>query len=583
MTERDQPRPEVFLATKLRIPRTRSSYVDRPVLITRLQQGLEGKWTLLSAPAGFGKTTLLAHWLTRCDLPCAWLSLGAEENEPTRFAFSVIAALQTLHPELGASALTLLQSPQLCSSEQVLTLLSNEITASNVAPFVLVLDDYHLIQSEPVHAAMAFLLEHLPPQMHLIIATRIDPPFPLTRLRASGELTEVRTADFRLNGEEIQALVQMVTGLDLETEVITTIENRTEGWLAGVHLAALSLRHSSDPRTFLHTFGGDHRYILDYLSEEVLLQQFPPVQEFLLTTCILDSLQSALCNAVTGEENGQMMLETLEKSNLFLVSLDATRQWYRYHPLFAEVLRIRLRQHHPERLAALHERASQWYEQQGWVVEAIEHAVKAQNVARVVALLEESGPTCILEQEIPGLVLEWLHILPAALIQGHPHLCVLQALSYIYLSRHDTAVLWVQRAHTAVQASQPSEHHTLLRARLAACQALIQFALGEITQSAVYAHEALAWLPETETILRSHVMQCALRGYRTSGDVSATTERLAVNAVVSARMSNTRTLLILSMDTLAWIQILRGRLHQAAATYREITQLFSPAQDHPAI
>jgi LuxR family maltose regulon positive regulatory protein len=582
-TERVRDQQDVFLATKLRLPRPRSSSINRPVLIARLQSGREGKLTLLSAPAGAGKTTLLAHWLKGTDLPSAWLSLEAEENEPMRFFSYLIAALQTLDPELGTATQPLLQSPPFFSAEHILTLLSNEISASNLAPFVLVLDDYHLIQSEIIHAAMAFLLEHLPHQMHLIIATRIDPPFPLTRLRASGELTELRTADFRLNRDEIQALLQMGTSLDLDAEAVATIESRTEGWIAGVQLAALSLRHTSDPYTFLQTFHGDHRFILDYLTEEVFLQQSVPVQEFLLSTCILARLQGTLCNAVTGLDNGQMMLETLEKENLFLVSLDATRQWYRYHWLFAEVLRIRLCQSQPEREATLHDRASQWYEHQGFVVEAIEHAVQANTVDRVVALLQEYGFACILEREIPGLMLEWLQALPASLVEADSHLCLLQAMSFIYLNRNERVLPWLQRAQAGLQTDKPGSQHELLRARLAACNALVQFAFGEITHNALYVQEALDLLPENEMILRSHVMQCALRGYRANGDVSSTTERLVVSAVASARLPNTRTMLLLSMDTLAWIQILRGRLHQAAATYREITKIVSPEQEHRSL
>lgn len=386
-----------------------------------------------------------------------------------------------------------------------------------------------------------------------------------------------------MNTSEIQVLLQMVTGLHLDTEAVTTIEKRTEGWTVGVQLAALSLRNARDPRSFLQAFRGNHRFVLDYLSEEVFLQQPEPIQEFLLSTCILDRLQSELCNAMTGLDNGQTMLETLEKANLFVVSLDETREWYRYHQLFAEVLRIRLRQGQPERLSLLHERASQWYEQQGFAVEAIQHAVHARNEKRVVALLETHGLICLFTQEIPGLVLEWLQTLPDTLIQAQPHLCLLKALTYTYLSRTDMALLWLQHAQTGMQTYQPAEQRPLLHARIVVCNALIQFAFGEAAQSAAYAKEALELLPETETILRSHMTQYAIRGYRTNGDVSTATERLAVNAVVAARASNTQTILLLSMNNLAWIQVLRGRFHQAAATYREIAQILAEQGHKPLL
>src|SRR5438105_1887890 len=371
-----------LLATKLHRPLPRAKLVRRPQLAARLTQGVRGPLTLVSAPAGFGKTTLLAQWFAESGMPVAWLSLESGDNEPVRFLSYLIAALQTLDPHLGAVALTLLQMPQPAAAETVLTLLTNDVGSHGPdgGDFALVLDDYHVIDAKPVDQALTFLLEHLPPRMHLVIATREDPQLPLARLRARGQLTELRAADLRFTPSEATEFLNQGMGLNLSVEDITALETRTEGWIAGLQLAAISLQGHEDAVGFIKSFTGSHHFVLDYLVEEVLQQQPESLQTFLLRTSILDRLCGSLCDAVllNPTVSGQETLESIERANLFLVPLDNERRWYRYHQLFAELLRQRLHQRSASStrdevgdVAELHRRASVWYEDHGLSLAAL--------------------------------------------------------------------------------------------------------------------------------------------------------------------------------------------------------------------
>jgi LuxR family maltose regulon positive regulatory protein len=425
LAQRRQPL-HPLLATKLHVPRPRVHLVPRDHLTEQLQQGAERALTLISAPAGFGKTTLLAQWLAENSIPVAWVSLEPEDNDPTRFLCYLIAALQTLDAQIGTSALALLRTPQPPSPETVLAVLTNDLMSLGGGDFALVLDDYHVITADPVQRGMTFLLEHLPPQLHLILATRADPPLPLARLRARGLLCEVRTTDLRFGTAEAGTFLQAVMGLDLEASAIATLEQRTEGWIAGLQLAALSLQGRADVSGFLAAFRGSHRYVLDYLSDEVLARQGASVQQFLLRTSILERLSGPLCDAVTGQEGSQAMLEALEKANLFVVALDDKRGWYRYHHLFAEVLRSHLQQAEPKLVPVLHRRASTWYEQHGFIVEAVQHALAAPDVALAARLIEPIALPVALQGQI-STVLEWMNALPEALVRTRPFLCVYHA------------------------------------------------------------------------------------------------------------------------------------------------------------
>src|SRR6478735_3473585 len=413
-----------LLETKLHIPRWRRSLVARPRLSERLSRGAESSLTLVSAPAGFGKTTLLTEWLAVAaadERYVAWLSLDQRDNDPALFWTYLVAALNTGVPGVGSGSLSVLQPPEPPNEAGLVALLNDLDAISN--DVVLVLDDYHVIDARDVQDEMAFLLEHLPPQIHLVIASRTDPPLPLARLRGRGELAEIRAADLRFTPGEAAAYLNEVMGLTLTVADVAALEGRTEGWIAALQLAALSMQGREDVTAFIDGFAGDDRYIVDFLAEEVLQRQPEHVQHFLLQTSILDRLSGPLCDAVTGQDGGRAKLTALERGNLFVVPLDDRRQWYRYHQLFADVLHARLRDEQPDDVPDLHRRASEWYEQNGEPSEAIRHALAAGDFGRAADLVELAIPAMLrIRQEVA--VLGWLELLPDEVVRVRPVLSV---------------------------------------------------------------------------------------------------------------------------------------------------------------
>ena len=560
-----------LLATKLHVPRPRTQLVPRSHLVERLQQGVERALTLVSAPAGFGKTTLLAQWLVESGTPTAWLSLEAEDNDPTRFLSYLIAALQTLDVQIGTTVLALLRTPQPPSPEAVLAVLVSELTSRGAGEFALVLDDYHVITAESIQRGMTFLLEHLPTQLHLILATRADPPLPLARLRVQGQLTEVRTADLRFGAAEASAFLQAVTGLDLEASAIAALESRTEGWIAGLQLAALSLQGRTDISAFLAAFSGSHRYVLDYLSDEVLARQPTPVQTFLLHTSILERLSRPLCDAVTEQEGSQAMLEALDRANLFVVPLDDERGWYRYHHLFAEMLHSHLQQREPTLPPVLHRRASAWYEQHNLPIEAVQHALAVPDVELAARLIEPIALPAAFQGQI-STVLGWLNALPEALIRTRPHLCVYYALLLIFTNQLEAAEALLQDAERGIQELPAEETRTILGYMLTPRAAIALFS-GDIPQAVSLAQLALELLPEAEVILRASALAITIRAYEASGDVTPATEHAVAAAVAFVRTSGNPFAVVSSICLLARLYILQGRLGQAAATYEQVVQV----------
>lgn len=416
--------PTPILATKLYVPPPRPKIVLRPRLIDQLKKGLHRKLTLISAPAGFGKTTLVSEWIASCERPVAWLSLDEGDNDSTRFLTYLITALQTIAPNMGAEALRLIQSPQPPTTESVLTILLNEI-GTIPDKFILVLDDYHVIEDKAVSNALTFLLEHLPPQVHLVITTREDPNLPLARLRARDQLTGLRATDLRFTPAEAAEFLTQVMGLSLSAEDIAALEARTEGWIAGLQLAAISMQGHTDTSNFIKSFIGGHHFVLDYLVEEVLQQQSKKVQDFLLCTSILDRMCGPLCDAVLLDSSafGQDTLEHLEHTNLFIIPLDNERHWYRYHHLFGSLLRQRLGQSRtPEEIAQYHIRASEWHEQNGHESEAFHHAIAAKDFSRA-AMLAEMYWQRMNESFQSAAWLGWVKQLPEELIRSRPVLC----------------------------------------------------------------------------------------------------------------------------------------------------------------
>jgi len=422
------PGPDL-LVTKFTIPPVRSVLLQRSHLLTVLDQSRSFPLTLLSASAGFGKTTLLSAWANQSTSQVAWLTLDEQDNDPTRFWAYVIAALRHSGYRLstvGEAALAMLQSPQPPLLTGALTSLINELAALR-QEIALILDDYHLISEQTIHESLQFLLDHLPPCLHLLLASRGDPPLALSRLRARGQVVEIRDTDLRLSGEEAASFLTQVMGLALSEEDMRRLETRTEGWIAGLQLAALSMRRHTDVSAFIQAFTGSHRFILDYVQEEIL-EPLPQVQQrFLLHTSVLDRMNADLCQALTGEQSSQQMLESLERANLFLIPLDEERRWYRFHTLFREVLLARLQATQPEQVARLHREAALWYQHQQWPHEAILHALATQDFLFVAELLEGYVERLYLQGELKTL-LAWIKLLPQEVLRAHPRL----ATSYMF-------------------------------------------------------------------------------------------------------------------------------------------------------
>ena len=522
-----------ILATKLHIPRPRTNVVLRLRLIERLNEGLHRKLTLISAPAGFGKTTLVSTWLADCDRAVAWLSLDEGDNDSIRFLTYLIAAMQTIAPTIGDGVLAVLQSPQAPPIEPVLTALLNEISTVPDA-FVLVLDDYHVIDTTPVDHALTFLLEHLPPPMHLVITTRADPQLPLARLRVRDQLTELRAAELRFTPVEAAEFLGTVMDLDLSAEDVVALERRTEGWIAGLQLAALSMRGHQDIPGFIREFAGDHRYIVDYLVEEVLERQPERVRSFLLQTAILDRLNGSLCDAVTSQEEGSERLVALERGNFFVVPLDDQRRWYRYHHLFADVLYAHLIAEQPDQVAMLHQRASVWYEQNDLLSNAIRHVLAARDFERAATLIERAVPAMSRSRE-EATLLGWLQALPEELFYSRPVLSVRYAGTLLQTghlegveARLRDAERWLDPMTTlgertdAVSAERVVVNEADFRGLpgwIAVYRAGIALAMGNVTDTVTYARQVLDLVPEDDHHRRGSAAGLLGLAYWTIGDL----------------------------------------------------------------
>ncbi len=418
-----------LLTTKLYIPPTRNKLVQRNRLLELLDTCLDCKLVLISAPAGFGKTTLLSQWIANKVRPVGWLTLDAGDNDLARFLVYFLAALMNTNHNTGISIDELLNSPQPLNTEAILTGIINEI-ADVAEPFLVVLDDYHLITEPEVHEAIIFIIENMPPQMRLVISSRVNPPWPLARMRGRAEILELRTNDLRFTPGEVAVFFNEIMGLDLTTDDIASLEARTEGWIAGLQMAAISMQGREDLTAFVQAFSGSHRFILDYLLEEVLNLQSPNIQNFLLKTSILERMTARLCDVVIDSNDSQNILTQLDRANLFLIPMDDERCWYRYHHLFSDLLKNQLTQIYPDELQDMHRRASQWYEEQDLRDEAINHAFAAGDDKRVARLVQKYAMD-MLHQSKYTLLLSWIEALPESLVEQDPWLCV-----YLSWTRH---------------------------------------------------------------------------------------------------------------------------------------------------
>jgi LuxR family maltose regulon positive regulatory protein len=587
-----------LLETKLYVPKLQRSLVARPRLSERLSRGAESKLTLVSAPAGFGKTTLLAEWLAAApadERSAAWLSLDQSDNQAASFWTYLITALQTVAPGVGASALSLLQQPQPPPIETVLASLLNDLSAVP-NDIVLVLDDYHAIDAHDIQDGMAFLMEHLPAHMHLMIATRADPALPLARLRARGELVEIRAADLRFSPDEASAYLNGVMGLVLTARDVAALEASTEGWIAALQLAALSMQGRDDIALFIAGFAGDDRYIVDYLVEEVLQRQPEDVRSFLLQTSILDRLSGPLCDAVTGQDGGKAMLEALDRGNLFLVPLDDRRRWYRYHHLFADVLRAHLVDEQPNRVPRLHRRASEWYDHNGEPSEAIRHALAGDDFDRAADLIELAIPAMRLARQ-EATARRWLEALPDELITFRPVLSVHYAGALLVggqlegaEARLRDAERWLETTAEAREGRKApptamvvvdEEEFRRLPGAIAIYRAAQALALGDVAGTVIHARRALDLVGEDDHLGRGAAAGfLGLTRWR-EGELEAA-HRSWADAVASLQEAGHLSDALGCAIALADIRITQGRLREAITTYERGLQV-SAGQAAPVL
>lgn len=549
---------EALLITKLHVPPVRSNFVTRRRLINRLNEGLARKLTLVSAPAGFGKTTLLSAWLDNCDLPTAWLSLDDGDNNPVRFMTYLVGAIQTVVPEVGEGIQAKLQTSKTPPVESLMSLLINDL-AGLEDDVVLMLDDYHLIQARSIHHAVGFLLEHMPPQFHLAIATRADPPLPLALLRGRHQLVELRADDLRFSRDESAVFLNQVMALDIPDRLVAMLSARTEGWVTGLQMAAISLQERDDVAGFVESFAGSNRYILDYLIEEVWQRQPQDVQDFLLRTAILKRLCSPLCNAVLGNGDSQRLLEYLDHGNIFIVSLDDSRTWYRYHHLFSDLLQQRLATTRPELVSDLHGRASVWYEQRGYISDAIQHALSAEDFERAADLMENAAQDTLMRSEVTTF-LAWIDGLPKSVIQSRPALRLYHIWALMLngepLDRMEAQIADLGEAGGAF---------------LGELDALCSFMLvlserGD--ESIELAHRALERLPEHETFFRSFA-SWSLAVSRIFNIDGETAVQMFADLAAAGEHSGNVLVTVSALSSMASVRVRQGLLHEAGILYKQ--------------
>jgi LuxR family maltose regulon positive regulatory protein len=569
-----------LLQTKLRIPSVRRVRVPRPRLHAVLQAGLERRLILVSAPAGFGKTTLVCDWLETLGLPVAWVSLDEQDNAWPRFLAYLLSSLQSIDPAIGAGMLGALESPQRPPLDSLLEALPEEL-ASLRRPFVLVLDDFHVILDPQVHELLTYIIDNQPPGMHLVLSGRADPPWPIGRLRAAGALTEVRAGDLRFNLEEAARLLNRDLQLNLTDIDLSTLEARTEGWVTGLHLAALSLQNAPDRHGFVQAFAGSDRFVLDYLMEEVLARQPPDVCTFLLQTSLLDRFSASLCDHVLERSDSQRMLRRLEAANLFVVALDGERLWFTYHSLMRSFLRSVQLQRDPGGAAETHRRASLWYEANGDIIDAIQYALEAHDHERIGQLIRANGLALVFQGELET-VLVWLHAYTETWLRAGPWLRIAQLWAHSFSGEASTmgdelseTRELVREGLRALEDQVDSAKVIELRhalAHLTAIEANLAVMGGQHAEAVRLARQALAGLPLSDRTTRRYAFVCLGMALRHQGELRSAADALAEadnpgqdleHAPAPAR----------GLATLAGIQIWMGQLNEAEATCRRILSL----------
>lgn len=553
---------------KLNLPPLGPNLIRRSRLTERLNEGIHRKLTLVSASAGFGKTTMVSEWLSGLSLPAAWVSLEEGDNDPERFLTYLVAALQKAGIPLGESMFNLLQTPQPFPVELLLTILLNGINSVH-EPLILVLDDYHLIHAKPVDHIITYLLDHLPSQMHLVVITREDPQFPLSRLRAQNQLNELRVIDLRFTSFETSEFLAKVMDVTLSTKEIDLLEARIEGWIAGLQLAAISMQGHLDIKGFIQSFKGSNRFVMDYLLEEVLLKQSDRTQTFLLQTSILDRLCGPLCDAVSGGDDGQEILAMLERTNLFVLPLDYERRWYRYHHLFGELLRQRLHQKYAP--VDLHRRASQWYEDNGLELDALHHATAANEVDRAARLIEGDGmPMHFRGAAAP--VLNWLESQPRAVLDERPSLWVIYASALLMAGRLSAVEHKLLAAEEALSDTEKNAQTRDLFGHIASIRATIAVTRHESETIITESNRALELLDPGNLPVRTATTWALGYAYQLQGNREAA-GKAYVEAIAASEAIGHKIMAIMSTLGLGIIQELENQYHLAADTYRRVLQL----------
>ena len=558
----------IILNTKLYIPPKRSSLVERPSVLEKLEKGLNHSITLVSAPAGFGKTTLLSEWCTSEKgkvIPIAWLSLDPKDNDIERFLLYVVAALDTLKKGISDSILPLFQTSQLPATGVILTSLINELTETLQVPFILVLDDYHVVTSPDVHEALLFLVENVPPDMHLVILTREDPPLPLARLRAQQQLTEIRAADLRFSLEETASFLNQVMGLDLTTNQVETLEGRTEGWIAGLQMTAISMSGRDDKSSFIRTFASSNRFIFDYLIDEVLDGLSSDVRDFLVKTSILDRMCAPLCDAVTGKIDGQNILLQLEQTNLFIIPLDDQRYWYRYHHLFADLLRQQLKTANTDNVYELHKKACEWYQDNELVGDAIHHALSIGNYEFVADLSETLVFESIERNEL-FIIANWLDNLPENIMQTRPWLNIALAWILFRTRQFERVEQHIQYIERSLQDHQKQDLH--IQSHSTAIKAYLAGIHGNIDQVAFLSRKSLGLLPEKEKRLRGSMFSLLGSALQRMGDFDDA-KQAYFDGISFSKAAGDWQNTIESYGDLTGFYVERGQLHKAFSTCQE--------------
>ena len=608
-----------LLKTKLYIPPIKSDILDRPRLVNRLFEGLDGKLTLISAPAGFGKTTLITSWIHSQEEnfrsysslpPAAWISLDEGDNDPIRFVSYLIAALRKIQPEVGTSTFDILQTPNPQPDDILLVSLINELSEIRTK-FMVVLDDFHVIKDERVHSIITFLLENQPPQMHMVISSRADPPWPYARLRGRGQINEIRVNEMRFTPEESAGFLNVVMGLELSPEDISALEDRTEGWIAGLQMAALSIQGRKRSQgehsvtVFVKAFAGSNRFVLDYLLEEVLNQQSSEIQAFLLQTSILERMTASLCDDVTQRDDSQELLAQLEQANLFVIPLDDERRWYRYHQLFSDLLKSVLGKNFPNYELHLHRRASNWFENNGLMVDAVSHALTAGDTERVASLVEGNAALAMMDYGELNTLVNWLDTLPQEVACSRPWLCVFNAWALVYTGRLDAVEPLLQNAENLLESMEKIDkqgevvefssevgdsdgvnqtggivsippigelERQHIFGNICAIRAYVAELRGDFGHAIDCARDALENLPDEDLMARGSAATVLGAVLRLCGDFESARQALDEAKLLRQAAGDSQTVLFVNCSQ-AYLLVVQGKLREAERSFREVLQL----------